>query len=230
MNTIQILEKALQASGGAVWQNPETLHLEGVADFYPHGLTDEAHFLHFDYYSLFRVFPQENVEAHAANGKVRIDATHGNEVFFKLKFDGRVSDMVMSKVAKQYGKYFEWSNNFGFSIIRHAGKNGFEILRLADDQVEGYPCFFVKVTDPKQNITVFGIDTGTFNIRLVQFVTELGFHHRIYSDFGPADNEPRFIQAHRMRVYFDGIKWIDIKWLRCFVNLPLADDLFVKQL
>jgi hypothetical protein len=159
---------------------------------------------------------------------VRIDATYGDNVFFKLKFDGQKSDMMMSDVAKKYGKYFEWSNNFGFSIIRHAGKDGFQTICLAADQVEGHPCHFIQVTDPKQNITVFGIDSRTFNIRLVQFVTELGFHHRIYSQFSPADNEPRFIQAHRMRVFFDGIKWIDILWKQCFVNAVLEDDLFIS--
>lgn len=226
MEAIEILQNALTAAGGEIWQNPQTLRLEGIADFSPHGLTDAAHFLHFDYYTLLRVFPQENVEAHRANGKVRIDATHGDNVFFKLKFDGQKSNMQMSEVAKRYGKYFEWSNNFGFSIIRHAGKEGFKALRLADDQVEGYPCHFVQITDPKQNITTFGIDQATFNIRLVQFVTELGFHHRIYSNFGPADNEPHFIQAHRMRVYFDGVKWIDIVWQKAFVNETLADEWF----
>ena len=226
MKALEILEKALEASGGEVWQNPQTLHLVGTADFSPRGLVDDTHFLHFDYYALFRVFPPENVEAHRANGKVRVDATHGEEVFFQLKFDGKSSDMVMSDVAKRYGKYFEWSNNFGFSIIRHAGKADFETTRLADDQVEGYPCHFVQVTDPKQNMTVFGIDSHTYNIRLVQFVTELGFHHRIYSNFYAANNEPRFVQAHQMRVYFDGIKWIDINWKDCFVNLQLPDALF----
>ena len=152
MKALEILEKALEASGGEVWQNPETLHLVGTADFSPRGLVDDTHLLHFDYYALFRVFPPENVEAHRANGKVRVDATHGEEVFFQLKFDGKSSDMLMSD--------------------------------------------------------------------------SVGFHHRIYSNFYAANNEPRFVQAHQMRVYFDGIKWIDINWKDCFVNLQLPDALF----
>jgi hypothetical protein len=226
MTGLEILTRALEAAGGEIWQNPQTLFLEGTASFSPHGFVDETHFLHFDHYALYRVFPLENTEAHRANGKVRIDATYDKNVFFKLKFDGQKSNMFMSDVAKRYGKYFEWSNNFGFSIIRHGGKEGFETIRLADDQVEGFPCHFVQINDPKNNVTVFGIDSHTFNIRLVQFTTELGFHHRIYSDFWAADNEPRFMQAHRMRVFFEGIKWIDIHWKKAFVNQPLADEVF----
>ena len=227
MQGLQILQKALEAAGGEVWQNPKTLVLEGTMDFTPHGKIDTEHFLHFDQYELYRVFPSENNEAHKANGKVKIKALHGENVFFDLKFDGQKSNMVMSDVAKKYGKYFEWSNNFGFSIIRHAHKEGFETTLLVSDQVEGFDCEFVQVIDPQKNITVFGIDKTTFNIRLVQFSTEQGFHHRIYSGFGPADNNPIFIQAHRMRVYFDGIKWIDIIWKKAFVNQELNDELFV---
>jgi hypothetical protein len=221
----QILRKAVNAAGGEVWQSPNTLVLKGVADFTPYGRQDAEHFIHFDDYAMYRVFPPDNDEAHKANGKVRFDATYGEKPFFLLKFDGKKSAMNLSDLAKPYGKHFNWSNNFGFSIIRFADDPTFTTTLLTTDQVEGYPCFMVQITDPKKNVTTFGIDQKTFNIRLVQFTTDVGFHHRIYSDF-KRDKASGFVQPTRVRLYFDGLKWMDIHWQRFAVNQPIADKIF----
>jgi hypothetical protein len=219
----EILRRTVTASGGDTWQQPNTLLLRGVATFTPHGKTDSL--LFFDKYAMYRIFPAENNAAHQANGKVRFDAFYGQNSFFELKFDGKKSKMQMSDRAKPYSKHFNWSNNFGFGIIRFADRDSFQVTRLTDDQVEGYPCYMVQITDPKQTITTFGIDKKTFYIRLVAFTTDVGYHHRIYSNFKKAINIS-FIQPTRVRLYFDGVKWMDINWQEFKVNERIEDKVF----
>jgi hypothetical protein len=219
----EILKRTVTASGGDTWQQPNTLLLRGVATFTPHGKTDSL--LHFDKYAMYRIFPAENNAAHQANGKVRFDAFYGQNSFFELKFDGKKSKMLMSDRAKPYSKHFNWSNNFGFGIIRFADRDNFRVTRLTDDQVEGYPCYMVQITDPNKTITTFGIDKKTFYIRLVAFTTDVGYHHRIYSNFKKATNLS-FIQPTRVRLYFDGVKWMDINWQEFKVNERIEDKVF----
>ena len=73
---MEILQKAIEAAGGSVWQNPTTLQLSGQAHFTPFGSLAKA--LHFDTYRMYRVFPQHNEAAHTANGKVafELDSRH----------------------------------------------------------------------------------------------------------------------------------------------------------
>lgn len=225
LTAIEVLRKAAERAGGEDWQNPKTLRLNGTAEFTPYGLTDKTHRLFFETYTMHRIFPQENQEAHKANGKVRFDAAYGDSAFFRLKFDGVKSDMYLSERAKPYAKHFNWSNNFGFGIIRFADAPGYETLLLTDDQVEGKPCYLIRITDPKKNITVFGIDKKDFYIRMVAFSTDVGFHHRIYSDFKKAKNV-NFLQPTRVRLYFDGIKWMDILWKEFEVNQEIKEEVF----
>ncbi|MCU0390061.1 MAG: hypothetical protein MUE81_03005 [Thermoflexibacter sp.] len=225
LSPLQILLKAIETAGGDTWQSPQTLLLDGEADFFPNGRLDQK--MHFDKYAMYRVYPTENNEAHKANGKVRFDAAYGDSVFFKLIFDGKQSEMFLSEVAKPYQAHFSWSNNFGFGIFRFAQNPDFQLIRLADDQVEGYDCYFIQIIDPKKNITTFGIDKETFYIRMVGFDTEVGYHHRIYSLFKKAENV-NFIQPTRVRLYFKGVKWMDIDWKRFSVNQPIQDAVFTK--
>lgn len=219
----EILQRAVATAGGKTWQRPETLVLKGSADFFPEGKKERK--IHLDRYSMYRVFPSENDQAHKANGRVRFDAAEGDSIFFKLAFDGKTSSTYLSSKAKPYEKHFAWSNNFGFGIIRFADSPGFEVELLASDQVEGYPCYFIQIIDPKQNKTVFAIDAKDFYIRMVGFNTEVGYHHRIYSDFQRASNV-NFLQPTRVRLYFEGVKWMDIRWKEFAVNQPIEPQVF----
>ncbi|MCS7019413.1 MAG: hypothetical protein RMJ87_08920 [Cytophagales bacterium] len=224
LSAADILKRAVAAAGGETWQRPQTLVLKGSADFFPYG--KQAEKIHFDQYAMYRVYPPDNDEAHKANGRVRFDALEGDSIFFKLAFDGKTSSSYLSYKAKPYEKHFAWSNNFGFGIIRFADSPGFQLERLADDQVEGHPCYFIQITDPKQNKTTFAIDAKNFYIRMVGFQTEVGYHHRIYSDFKQARNVA-FLQPTRVRLYFEGVKWMDIHWKEFAVNQPISPQVFV---
>jgi hypothetical protein len=221
----QILQLAIKASGGDTWQRPQTLLLKGDAVFTPYGKTDDTHLQRMDDYAMYRVFPAQNDAAHAANGKVRFDAKSGGALFMQLIFDGKDTRNQLSEQAAPYQKHFSWSNNFGFGILRFADQDGYLVERLGDDQIEGKPCFVVQITDPKKMITTFFVDQRQHFIRSVAFDTDVGFHQRIYSDFKSAKNV-RFIQPTRVRLYFDGIKWMDIHWRAFAVNQPIADAVF----
>ena len=226
LTALEVLKKATEVAGGETWHNPKTLLLKGDADFTPYGLADEKNAIHFDKYVMHRVFPPYNDEAHKMNGRVRFDAAYKDSTFFLLNFDGKKQTLNLSERAKPYAKQFNLSNNFGFSIIRFADKPEFQTLLLGDDFVDGFPCYIIKIIDPKKNQTVFGIDKKDFYIRQVAFGTEIGFHHRIYSDFKKAKNVS-FLQPTRLRIYFEGLKWVDIHWREFYVNQEINDKVFL---
>ncbi len=219
---MELLEKVIEVAGGRVWKQPRSLKLNGQARFSPYGKIEDG-FL-FDTYRLYRVFPTANTAAQQANGKVRIDAFYGEQVFFQLKFNGQKTAVDLSPAAAPYANHFKWTNNFGFGIIRFWDHPNLQIESLAADQVEGHPCHFIKITDADQKDTFFGIDQAQHFIRMVGFSTELGWHHRIYSNFQRATND--FLQASRVRLYFDGIKWMDIDWQHFMVNESIATKTF----
>lgn len=225
----EILKRTVQASGGDTWQQPQTLQLSGNATWTPYGKTDTSS-IHFDTYKMYRVFPSKNNAARQANGKVRFDAKYAGSIYMQLIFDSKITKNYLSNRAKPYQKYFSWSNNFGFSIIRFAESDSFTVNRLSTDLIDGYKCYVVQIIDPKKFITSFWIDTKTFYIRSVGFVTDLGWHHRIYSDFEKlkAGNGAFFIQPKRLRLYFEGIKWMDINWKNNKVNEEIPDSIFIN--
>ncbi len=225
-----ILKKTVAACGGDAWQQPQTLQLSGRAVWTPFGKTDSVYRLYFDTYKMYRIFPAANNAARVANGKVRFDAKYGDSLYMQLIFDGKNSRNYLSGKAKPWQKYFSWSNNFGFGIIRFAENDSFIVERLTDDQTEGHSCFVVQITDPKKFVTTFSIDQKTFYIRSVAFTTDVGYHHRIYSNFEKlnAVKGQFFIQPRRLRIYFDGAKWMDIDWLDNKVNTAISDDIFQK--
>ncbi len=219
---MEILARTIAAAGGPVWQKPQTLQLSGEARFTPYGELGRA--LHFDTYRMYRVFPDNSQAAHQANGKVRFDARYGEKVFFQLCFNGQQSRVDLSEVAQAYADHFKWSNNFGFGIIRFWQNPDFKIEQLVDDQVEGIPAHFIKITDATGQDTFYGIDQEEYRLRMMGFKTAIGWHHRLYSDFRAAPNG--FVQAHRVRLYFDGLKWMDIDWQNCTVNAPIDSEIF----
>ena len=144
LTALEVLKKATEVAGGDTWQNPKTLLLKGDADFTPYGLADDKNAIHFDKYTMHRIFPPFNDEAHKANGKVRFDAMYKDSTFFLLNFDGKKQTLNLSERAKPYAKQFNLSNNFGFSIIRFADKPEFQTTLLGDDSVDGFPCYMIK--------------------------------------------------------------------------------------
>lgn len=219
----EIVERAMEAAGGANWVRPKTLQLSGHATFYEQGRADQVTYL--DRYQMWRVFPSENQSAHQANGKVRFDAFRGEKMYFQIAFDGQNSHADYSPEAASQRESARWENSFGFGILRFSRDPNFTLQRMADDQVEGHPCYFVRVIDPKKSVTDFGIDRKDYAIRYVGFQTPRGFHHRLYSEFKWHKN-PRFRQPTRVRLYYDGVKWTDITWEKFTVNAPVGDEVF----
>jgi hypothetical protein len=226
-----VLRKTVEASGGDTWQQPQTLQLNGDAVWTPYGLTDSAHKIDFDQYQMYRIFPAVNDAARKANGKIRFDAKYGDSLYLQLIFDSAVTRNYLSERAKPYQKYFSWANNFGFSIIRFADRDSFLVEKLTSDAIDGNGCYVIRITDPKKFETTFWIDQKTFYIRSVGFKTDLGWHHRIYSDFEKLDagRGKFFVQPRRLRIYFEGIKWMDVSWRKNIVNQPIADGVFNPQ-
>jgi hypothetical protein len=220
---LAIVEQAVAAAGGEAWARPNTLQLRGHATFYALGEHDQP--IHVLTYKMWRVFPTENKAAHQANGRVRFDAFIGEKLFFQIAFDGQKSYAEFSPAAEREREAAKWENSFGFGILRFARDPAFTLTRLADDQIEGHPCYFVRVVDPHNNVTDFGIDQKDFAIRSVSFKTPRGFHQRLYSDF-KWHQKPRFRQPTRVRLYYDGVKWTDITWQEFAVNQPIEEAVF----
>jgi hypothetical protein len=218
-----IVERAHEAAGGAAWRRPRTLHLIGSATLYQDGAYDKKSVA--DHYEMWREFPAWNTAAHTASGKVRIDAHAAGKVLFQTAFDGthtyNQNGLVPNAQASR-----EWSEAFGFGIIRFALDEGFSLARLADDQVEGIPCHVVRVSDPSGADTTFWIASTDASIRKVGFDTPRGWHERIYSDYFWHEN-PRFAQSGRVRLYYRGALTNDIRWHEVEVNRPIPAERFV---
>jgi hypothetical protein len=221
LTPLEIAKKTIEASGGENWRRPKTLQLSGKATIYWFG-TPKV----FNNYKMWRVFPDENKSAHSANGKVRFDAFEdGQKLFFQIAFDGKNTFQNLSPEAKQQEEQLKWGNNFGFSIFRFVESEGFSLVRLTDDKVDGHQCYFIKIIDAKKTETIFGIDKRTFFIRAAFFKTPIGFHQRFYDDFKWHKN-PKFIQPRSLRIFNDGVKTTEIFWSCYKVNQPIDDKIF----
>ena len=206
----QIVRLAHAAAGGDSWKRPRTLHLTGNA---------------IQHYEMWRVFPAWSQAAHGANGKFRLDARNGDATLFQISYDGQDTWNDKGKV-EQAAASREWSENFGFGIIRFALDEGFKVTRMADDQVEGRPAWTVRVTDPGGAQTMFWIDQADHTVRKVGFDTPRGWHERIYSDFYMV-KDPAFQQPGRVRLYYGGALVSDIRWTAATVDQPIDDRVFV---
>jgi len=215
----KIVQQAHAAAGGALWQRPKTLHLRGTATLYQDERVSEA-----DHYEMWRVFPAWGGAAHAASGKVRIDAAQQSRILFQTSFDGEHSYNQFGRVETAAANR-EWSENFGFGIIRFALDPGFKLTLQPPDQVEKHPCHVVSVTDAVGGITTFWIDRRDYAIRKVAFDTPRGWHERIYSDFFRV-LPSGFMQPGRVRLYYRGIKSNDVRWTWAEVNREWPDALF----
>ncbi len=220
---LQIVRWAAERAGGDAWLHARTNRMEGWAELCRGGAFGQC--VRADRYVMHRVYPASLESAHAGTGKFRLDATRDGNVIFRMSYDGERSYDQDGPLPADRAARSE-ASGFGFSAIRFADQPGFTLQRLADDSVEGHPCFIVRVTDPSGSSTVFAIDQESAYIRLAAWDTPKGWHQRIYSDYyWVAD--PGFLQPGRVRLYYAGAKEVDIRWTSATINEEMPDDLFV---
>lgn len=220
-----IVERAHAAAGGEAWLHAGTNVMRGHAVLCRDGRPEAC--VTADRYEMYRVYPTELARAHAGSGKFRLDAYAGGRVLFQTAFDGERSWDQNGVVTGPRAQSDEGSG-FGFSAIRFALEEGFRIERLVDDQVEGRPCFFLRVTDPSGQTTLFGIDQQDYSIRLAAWQSPRGWHQRLYSDFYRV-GDTRFLQPGRVRHYYEGVKSVDIRWTSAEIGTPIPDATFVLR-
>jgi hypothetical protein len=216
-----IAQRMIAAHGGDTWLNPRTLVLEGRATFWrnaasPITVADE--------YRMWRVFDPARQAAHAAEGKVRIDAKSGGRLLFQAGFDGAVTWNEKGVVPKTEADAF-WASNFGFGIVRKIGTPGFRLERVADANVEGHEVYTLRLTDPAGQTTLFSIDRDSYAIRRMGFATPRGWHERVYDDFVWLAT-PGWLQARKVTLYYNGVKANEVVWEHTHVNAPIDAALF----
>ncbi|MEM6834105.1 MAG: hypothetical protein ACFBZ9_11700 [Sphingomonadales bacterium] len=217
-----IMERTIEAAGGAAWTDAETLSLRGYGEFWPKG-TEEGSYIADDY-RMWRAFSGERTVAHGPDGWVRIESKRDGNMIFAIGFDGETTWTHQGIVPPDQAAK-TWANNFGFGIIREALESGFSLVRKPDEMIDGHACYFVAIISPDGAETLFAMDKDDLAIRYVGFDTPRGWHERRYSDFVMLDN-PKWRQARRVRLFYDGIKANEIYWEETQVNVPLDQDWF----
>jgi len=219
----EIVRRAHEAAGGATWMRPRTLTLKGSAVFFPQGA--EAGRIVIPDYRMWRVYPDASADAHAANGMVRIDSRHADgSIHFQTAFDGTTTYDQRGPVQGAQASR-EWSENFGFGIIRFALDEGFTLDRLPDDAADGRPMHVIRVTDLAGGKTLFGIDRDDHAILWLGFSTPRGWHERRYSDFY-RNPGVAFVQPGRVRLFYDGVKQNEVLWSAYELNAVLPVEMF----
>ncbi len=217
-----ILAMAREAAGGDDWANARTLTLSGHAVFY--GPKSHEPRTRASDYRMWRVFDPGRTVAHGADGKVRIIAKDTDRLIFEVGYDGETTWTERGITPKAEADKF-WASNFGFGIIRQADKPGFVATRLPDDDVGGHALYMVELTDPKGGKTLFGIDQKSHAIRTMGFRTPRGWHLRVYDDFVHLE-DPRWLQARHVTLYYDGRKSNEVFWTETKVNAEIDAALF----
>lgn len=219
----EIVERVHAAAGGEAWLAAGSNVMTGHATLCRDG--DPGRCVQADRYVMYRVYPTELKHgAHAGSGKFRLDAYSGDRVLFQVAFDGERSYDQNGPVPPERARGDE-ASGFGFSAIRFALQPGFTVERMTDDQVEGQPCYFVRVTDPSGTRTLFGVDQQSFAVRSAGWQTPKGFHQRLYSDFYRVGDG--FLQPGRVRHYYDGVMSVDVRWTAAEIGRPIPDERFV---
>lgn len=219
ISAASIMRQAHDHSGGSFWSRPKSLSLKGYGYFYKNGVRS----IH-EKHEMYRVFENTKDEAHAANGKVRIESYKNGKPIILVTFDGEHTYDLSGKREKSKADA-QWASNFGYGVIRHALDPGYKLERLPDDTVDGQDAYFVNVIDPKGGKTMFGIAKSDYKIIKVAFDTPRGWHERIYSNFF---TKPQYNwqQSGLVRLYYNGIKSNEVIWEDFEVNTVLADSLF----
>lgn len=214
-----IMQRAHERAGGPFWQKPTSLTLKGYAVFYENGqaVKNERH-------NMWRVFEAEKTEAHAANGKVRIESFRDGQPVFIVTYDGQNTYDLRGKQAPSAADQ-RWASNFGYGVIRHAFDPGYRLERLADTVLHEAPIYTINVVDPSGSSTQFGITQKDFTIVKVAFQTPHGWHERHYSQFFRKP-EYSWWQSGKVKLFYDGKRANDVYWEDFAVNEALPDSLF----
>jgi len=219
---LAILESAIAVAGGEAWLTPRTLVLEGTADFF--APSQAAPVSHADDYRMWRAMDAERTVAHGADGKVRIIARSGARILFEVGYDGAITWNEKGIVPKAEADAL-WASNFGFGIIRQALKDGFRLESAPSRGIDGHALDMVRLIDPHGQATLFGIDRDSHFIRYMGFATPKGWHERTYDDFIMLDN-PRWLQAREVTLFYNGVKANTVHWRTARVNAALPEDTF----
>ena len=220
LTAVDIIERAYEHAGGEEWVNPGSLLMEGYGLFW----RGTEQWVRYEPYRMWRVYPDTKAAAHAADGRVRIEALKDGDVVFQIAFDGTTTYDQDGPLDDQADSD-RWASNFGFGVIRHALDPGYAVTRLPDDSVDGEAAYTVKITDPPGGSTLFRIRKEDFAIVSVAFDTPRGFHERIYSDFF-RNEDGGWLQPGRVRLYYDGVKANEIFWTRFETGANYPEHLF----
>lgn len=211
------------AAAGAGWIRPSTLVLTGKATFWPKGTQASA--IVVPDYRMWRAYPSASADAHVANGMVRIDARlPDGRLYYQIAYDGVDTFNEKGPIAGAVALK-EWSENFGFGIIRFALNDGFALERLPDDEADGRPMYVVEVRDSSGGVTRFGIAQDDYQILWLGFQTPKGWHERRYSHFY-RNPGVAFTQPGRVRLFYNGVKQNEVWWTAYQLGRQLPFDLF----
>lgn len=216
----EIISRAHIAAGGEAFVSPGTLFLTGY-----NIIRRDGEETLWDRYAMWRVFANDKADAHAANGKVRIEAWSGDQLAMLISFDGAATYNQNGRMEDQSANTM-WSANFGFGAIRNALDAGWTQMRQPDRLIDGKPAFMVALTDPSGGETLFGFAQSDFTILYVGFDTPRGWHERRYSHyFGKPGTDWR--QAGRVRLFYGGIKTNEAIWTDFEIGAVVDDSVFV---
>lgn len=218
----EIIVRAHRAAGAA-WIRPRSLVLTGHAKFWPKGV--EAGAVVVPDYRMWRAYPSASADAHIANGMVRIDARlPDGRLYYQIAYDGvdtfNDKGLIAGAVASK-----EWSENFGFGIIRFALNEGFALERLPDDEADGRPIHVVEIKDPSGGVTRFGVAKDDYQILWLGFQTPKGWHERRYSNFY-RNPGVAFTQPGRVRLFYNGVKQNEVWWTAYELDRPIPPEFF----
>jgi len=215
-----IIRRAHEAAGGDRFVRPGSLFLRGYNIIRTPGGGEDL----WEDYAMWRVFGDEKLDAHQANGMVRIEAWTAGELQLLLTFDGESTFGADGRMEDQSANAM-WSANFGFGAIRNALDEGWQQARRPDDFIDGQPAFLVALTDPSGGQTLFGIRQSDFAILYVGFDTPRGWHERRYSHFFSLPGSD-WVQAGRVRLFYDGVKANEAVWTHYEIGEAYPRDLF----
>lgn len=216
-----IIAAAHEAAGGADWRDVKSLYLEGYNII---RRADGSEVL-WDKYAMWREFSDAKANAHAAEGKVRIEAWTGDQLSLLISFDSETTydengPMPEDVAAKA------WASNFGFGAIRNALDEGWTQTRLPDDLIDGVPAYMVELTDPAGGKTKFGIRQADHATVYAGFNTPRGWHERRYSNFFTVPGT-KWVQPGRVRLTYDGMKANEAIWTKVAVGEPIDASVFI---
>jgi len=214
-----ILRRAHEAAGGAVFVRPQGLFLEGYNIIH----TPAGEVL-WDRYAMWRVYADGKDDAHAASGKVRIEAWSGDRLALLVAFDGATSYSQDGPMDDPSAAAL-WNDNFGFGAIRNALDEGWQQRRVADQLIDNAPTFMIQLTDPAAGQTLFGVRQSDWAIVYVGFETPRGWHERHYSHFFSKPGSS-WVQPGRVRLSYNGIRANEAIWTNFELRERFEDSVF----